>query len=404
MSDKTHLGVQFWEWEAMNALPSHARLLWLALYTSSNAKRSLPGLYLGSIRVMAEDSHLSPDEVRDGLDKLLTAEPPLVEFDQKLKLLRFCEFPDAHDAAHNGRALRGWWNKFRSIPPCELRDAHVRTLRWLLERNAAARGESVNADVEKVWSDTFAKIPLPAPRRRGVRSLADSDTSTAVQPSLFPCRVPVVATSVPGPLADDLDVVEPSRIPSPYPSPSPSAFPKAASSASPSENMKFNDSAGPDTLSIPMDTDTDADTEIRSSSSPDPDLSSTPRASTGPPRLALVPDCYLASPDELLAVFPCVTKQWRQLGDLDRGRVRLALVEVLASARASGHAAEDLAMAGRWVGVRADDVEVVEVPEIQQLGDLAWLERAITLGREHERIRAAKLEALQQSRESLGFA
>lgn len=185
MSAFTRLGSSIWDWEPWTDLTSPARILWLALYTSSEAKRHIPGLWQGGVPAMADAARMQPDDVRDALDTMLVRE--MVEYDPKFRVLRLCELPDAGEYPSNGRVIKGWWTKFQTVPACPVRDAHVRTIGWILDTGSQRAGASVSPDHKEAWERTFGTIVVPTPRRRGLRRLADSDTSTRAQPSLFPC-------------------------------------------------------------------------------------------------------------------------------------------------------------------------------------------------------------------------
>lgn len=185
MTAFTRLGSSIWDWEPWTELAPPARILWLALYTSGEAKRHVPGLWQGGIPSMADAARMKADDVRDALDNLLVQE--LVEYDSKFRVLRLCELPDTGEWPNNGKVIRGWWTKFQTVPVCAVRDAHVRTLAWICEEGAkrTRRPRGYSNDHQTAWDDTFAHIVVPVPRRRGVRRLADSDTGTQNQPSLF---------------------------------------------------------------------------------------------------------------------------------------------------------------------------------------------------------------------------
>lgn len=184
MSNYTRLGAGLWDWQPWVSLDTVTRLFWLALYTSPEARRICPGLFHGSPTSMAEAARIPPGQALEALDVLL--ERDMVEYDAQRRVLRLCELPDAGEYPDNGFVIKGWWNKFRTVPSCHIRDAHVRTIRWIMERGASDKGVSVSAHHERMWAETFGAVTIPAPRRRGVRRVADSDTGTAAQPSLFP--------------------------------------------------------------------------------------------------------------------------------------------------------------------------------------------------------------------------
>jgi len=184
MTAFTRLGSVIWDWEAWTDLEPLPRLFWLSLYTSGEAKRHVPGLWQGGIPSMADASRLHPDAVISSLDRLLDRE--LVEYDPKYRVLRLCMLPDAGEFPSNGKVIRSWWTRFQSVPECGVRDAHVATLRWILDEGGRQSRKGVSQDHDAAWRDTFGKVVIPATRHRGVRRLADSDTGTRVQPSLFP--------------------------------------------------------------------------------------------------------------------------------------------------------------------------------------------------------------------------
>ncbi len=191
MTAFTRLGAGLWDWEPFVALDDSTRILWMALYTTAEAKRHAPGLWHGGIPTMADAAHQSPDVVIDGLGRLLDRE--MVEYDARGRVLRLCLLPDPGEFPSNGHAIRSWWRRFTSVPECGVRDAHIPTLRWIIDTGARLSGKTVTPHHEVAWSETFARVPIPAPRRRGVRQLANSDTTTQVQPSLFgPPPVPLL--------------------------------------------------------------------------------------------------------------------------------------------------------------------------------------------------------------------
>ena len=185
MTAFTRLGCAIWDWPPFVDLPDSARVFWLALYSTAEAKRHAPGLWQGGIPAMADASRQHPDVVIHALDKLLERE--MVEYDARARVLRLCMLPDAGEFPSNGKVILSWWTRFQSVPECGVRDAHVTTLRWIIDEGGRLSRKGVSMDHENAWRDTFGKVVIPATRHRGVRRLADdSDTGTRVQPSLFP--------------------------------------------------------------------------------------------------------------------------------------------------------------------------------------------------------------------------
>lgn len=183
MTAFTRLGSSLWDWEPWTDLAAPPRILWLALYTSAEAKRHVPGLWHGGIPSMADAARMAPDDVIAALDTLL--ERDMVEYDVKYRVLRLCELPDPGERPSNGKVILGWWTRFRTVPACPVRDSHVRLLAWICDEGSKLSGKEFTPNHKAAWDETFGTIVVPQPRRRGVRRLADSDTGTQVQPSLF---------------------------------------------------------------------------------------------------------------------------------------------------------------------------------------------------------------------------
>ncbi len=186
----TKLGSGVYDWEPFARLSIAARFVWLYLYSGPESRLALPGLVRASVRSLAEAAHIGADECLRALDEMVEA--GLVEVDVERRIIRLTQFPDRHEHAYNGNVVRGWFTRFRAFPDCPLRNAHVETLRALME------GQDAPSVVE-AWTETFASVQIPAKRRRG-RQRFDSDTSTPSQPSLFTGSGPdvaVVANGVP---------------------------------------------------------------------------------------------------------------------------------------------------------------------------------------------------------------
>jgi len=176
----TRVGVNLWHCPWFVELEDREQVLWLVLYSSAAAKRSVPGLWHGGIGTIADACpHWASSKVLSSLDVLIDRE--LAQFDRNYSVLRLTRFPDGGERAHNALALAGWWNRFRLVPQCRVRDAHVASLRWLLDQ-----GE-VGEKMCEVWRQTFATISESSSSSGAARSsrLTDSDTSTGAQPSLF---------------------------------------------------------------------------------------------------------------------------------------------------------------------------------------------------------------------------
>lgn len=173
----TPLGHGIWFWKPWRTLESlESQKLWLALYTSAEAKRSVPGLWPGSLGTMSDITEMSSNTCWNALDHLCARN--MAVFDQENRLVRLPQLPDALDRAHNDKAIWGWWSRYRALPEVPLRDAHVPTLWWMIQS-----GKCTDKMVE-AWKQTFGTITVPK-AIPSFRRLSSYDTGTAVQPSLF---------------------------------------------------------------------------------------------------------------------------------------------------------------------------------------------------------------------------
>lgn len=396
MSSYTRLGASLWDWEQFTALDNDARVLWLALYTSPEAKRIVPGLWHGSIISMAEAARLPGDVVVKALDTLLDRE--LVEFDAKHRVLRLVELPDPGESPSNGKMIRGWWHRFRTVPVCPVRNAHVVLLRWIMDEGGKeSKGGSVSTDHENAWRDTFATVPIPPPRKRGVRRLLmDYDTGTKAQPGLFDSHSSVAAS-----VSDGRDTVSDDE--------------RSTSDGTSVENSdvlhQSNKIRGPETVSDTVSKRLGSgpgsgprpgvSSSLRSEPEPsnEPTLDHVPRR----PALALVP---MFTPEQLLAA---ITAESREVfaPRVPEG-LSAALCATISALDGAGVVLADIALAGQWL--RRPEAR----REIPGDGDPAerlarWasypgaVAAAITTERELQRVAEAKREALHTGMAALGM-
>jgi hypothetical protein len=397
LSIYTRLGATIWDWEPFTSLDGNGRSLWLALYTSAEAKRTVPGLWHGSITAMAEAAKMAADDVIKSLDTML--ERDLVEFDQKLRVLRLTQLPDPGESPANGKILRSWWLRFKTVPMCAVRDAHVAVLRWIMDAWSRENGKAVSSDHEKTWDETFATVVVPAPRRRGVRRLMESDTSTSSQPSLFGPNPPSSRAS--DPPVDRFDTVS-----------------QTVSDARSVDNSavlrQSNKITGPETVSDTVSKRYGSGSGSGSGSFSSSGIGGGPQPSgaglpgdrdlvaTGKPVLALVPDPLPFTVAQVLAT----------LAESSQGRFSARIDGILVADRLSvavrqladhGVSLADLALLGSWIahGLRH------EIPDLR--GDAEWASRpnallqAVRIAQREEASALARSELAQAARTQLGF-
>lgn len=184
----TRYGNLFFEWAPIRFLDTTALKVWMVIYN----KADIPGLWQVDLPDVASKSFLTNEQTMRALDELRDRE--LAEFDRQNRILRLTQFPDAGEWPSGPKIMYSWWKLFTTrMPDCDVRNAHVTLLRWLLDEgareskhpNATGRPSDLH---EEIWSATFGIITPPVGRSIGARAFSDADTSTAKQPSLFGVR------------------------------------------------------------------------------------------------------------------------------------------------------------------------------------------------------------------------
>lgn len=160
---QTNLGIGIWSWVPLMRLEDpRCFKLWMGLFSTPEAKRWPPGLWLGGPAVMSEATSMGHGDVVAALRTLRDVN--LVEYDERSRVARLVELPpDKPEGTRSGSVVWSWWKKFGGVPPCAVRDAHVLTLRWLADQTSP--------DVVKAWAETFGTMPTPllGPRPIGPR-------------------------------------------------------------------------------------------------------------------------------------------------------------------------------------------------------------------------------------------
>jgi hypothetical protein len=390
MSQFTRLGCLVWEWDPWTSLDPTSRVLWLALYTSSSAKRLVPGLWHGGINVMADASRLQSDDVLVSLDKMIEYE--MAEYDPIARVLRLTKLPDAGEWPSNPNILFGWWGRFLTVPECAVRDAHVTTIRWILEQGsriaAKNRTNKPTARHEEVWGETFGSVNIPSPRHRGARRLTNSDTSTDVQAGLF-SKPYLPHETLPNPSSEASSLPLPSGSADPMISMSDKPFPKGFKKEKEKEKeFSSLDSGAGSGVQGPADLEP-----------PRPRLALVPMPEPGP-----IPITEVTTPAQLCAVLSAASGRYR--GDV-RQDVQAALQLRVRELLAAGAGPPELAVVGRWIAMDAGPVAQIPGDPSSKLS--VWASQpgailaALAAAREHERHEAERHDALQDSLRALGM-
>lgn len=189
MSLFTKIGTGLWNWDPFRRLERNyddvvgrcTKLFWLGLYTTPEAKMVVPGMFLGSITTMADACRIPADDARTYLHRLV--EDDMVEYDIERRVLRMVALPDYGESPTNGKAILGWWRRFQTVPECNVRNAHVSTLRWIIDEWCRHSGKALSHDHANAWSQTFGQISVPLAKRRSPKHV-QTDLFTASDPFL----------------------------------------------------------------------------------------------------------------------------------------------------------------------------------------------------------------------------
>ena len=159
----TKVGGDAMNWERLRPVSIVGRYLYWGLYVSH--RRSIIGLWNAGLPTIADAAKMTPDDTLTALDDLLEHE--LAEFDRHREVLRLTELPDRCERPQNPSHLQSMWTRFRAVPSCQVRDAHVRTIEWLITGND--RADPPKPSMVERWAETFGTLSVPPPRKRGVR-------------------------------------------------------------------------------------------------------------------------------------------------------------------------------------------------------------------------------------------
>lgn len=177
----TNIGCGWWSWPPYDRVRrdksdgpdvgAHAAHLLLVLFAGRVAKAHLPGLWVGGIGTMADDSRLSYGEAEAAL--ALLERHVLVEYDPQATpgVLRICALPDRCERAQNPGILRAWYSRRQQqVPPCGVRDRHLELVDWLHPRPFKPTGRA-KADAalvwQEAWDETFGHLLNTLPAYRG---------------------------------------------------------------------------------------------------------------------------------------------------------------------------------------------------------------------------------------------
>lgn len=165
----TRIGHGLWQWRPFLDSSPTARIVWLALYTTPEAKRWPTGLFYGSVSTLADAAGLPFGDTLAGLNELVT-DRKIVEQDTARRIIRLTSFPDSLEKPPNGNCIVRWWCAFQTMPACAIRDRHIATLRKLIG--------DMTQNHQKSWDTTFGTVqgtvpdtvPDTVPENQGILS------------------------------------------------------------------------------------------------------------------------------------------------------------------------------------------------------------------------------------------
>ncbi len=156
----TCVGCGLFHWppyQNLRRASADAAHLWQVFYMGRRAKTLLPGLWVGGLYAMADDSAMTLDETQSALR--VAVEQEMAEYDQVAGVLRLTKLPDRCEAGKNQSILLSWWTKFeRDVPACGVRDRYLDLIDWLHPRPFKAQKTAkggASTDMLMVWEATF---------------------------------------------------------------------------------------------------------------------------------------------------------------------------------------------------------------------------------------------------------
>ena len=191
MGQYTRVSAYIWDWPPFRDSEASTRSVLLGLYTSSVAKRWLPGLMLVSVAELSDTLRIPRLDVQISLSNLV--ERHIVEHDQGRRVVRLTALPDKAERPANNKVLRMLWGRWCELPESPLKYNHIALLHDLSEPWRTPT-------IQSTWTATFGGVKFstithPVDGRGGSHTV--SDTVNHSQPSLFAQESKRYADTVP---------------------------------------------------------------------------------------------------------------------------------------------------------------------------------------------------------------
>jgi len=181
-------------WDELRHLSLAARALAAYLVTGRH-NDDVAGLARLSMVTVADDLGITMAELEDLWLELDAKAPGFVEVDHAARVVRI---PNQPKVAHapNHKVIRAWWRGWRAVPDCDLKVAHVLSLKACLR-------EDCGDLTREAWAQTFGIVDTSTVRERLPNpSPTVSPTVSQRSVSSVECRVypETPSRAIPGPV------------------------------------------------------------------------------------------------------------------------------------------------------------------------------------------------------------
>jgi hypothetical protein len=166
-------------WDELRHLSLEARAV-LAYLCTNRHNDGVAGLAVLSMATIADDLNVTPQKLQALWKELDEKAPGFVQVDVERRLVRIPKQPRAGHSP-NHKVIRAWWRRWKMLPDCPMRTAHVLSLAASLKADC---GEATR----QAWEETFGTIDTSTVDER----LANG---SAMVGEPLPNRTPTVSAS-----------------------------------------------------------------------------------------------------------------------------------------------------------------------------------------------------------------
>lgn len=135
-----------YDWEPFYNLSIEARYVWFALYTGPTAKLYPPGILRANISGFAEECRMGTVDLTNAIREMVDKET--IEHDLQRRVVMLRTLPDRGERPSSAKNITALWNRWLTLPECELKYKYLHLMEWLVDRFPTA-------NYLKAWNETF---------------------------------------------------------------------------------------------------------------------------------------------------------------------------------------------------------------------------------------------------------